>query len=196
MLLSAGLPLPNEIIIHGFLTSEGVKISKSLGNGIDPIGLIKSYGSDAIRFYLLNSLSVFEDCDFREENLIKVYNSELANKFGNLVSRLFALKNKVPEFEFNRQPQGEADCLNIFSCAAEAFKAIENLNQQINDLKPWELFELKDRFRLLNYLTDWFSLIDQVAKNLQPIIPSGCGLLKCILINSDQDKIVPLYPRK
>lgn len=95
LLLSAGIDLPNEIIIHGFLTNQGTKISKSLNNGTDPIDLVNRYGSDAIRFYLLGSLNYQNDSDFSEKNLAQAYNSELANKFGNLVSRVLTLANSV-----------------------------------------------------------------------------------------------------
>lgn len=72
LLLSANLPLPNEVFIHGFLTNNGVKISKSLKNGENISELIQNYGSDALRFYLLSGLSVTENADFSESNLVSV----------------------------------------------------------------------------------------------------------------------------
>ena len=87
MLLSAGLPLPKSIWVHGFLTSGGKKMSKSIGNVIDPVEYIDTYGAEALRYYLAREISPFEDGDFTKEKFIEVYNANLANGLGNLVSR-------------------------------------------------------------------------------------------------------------
>lgn len=97
MLLSAGLPLPKEILVHGFLTSGGKKMSKSLGNVIDPNEYIKKYGSQAFRYYLARKVSPFEDGDFTAEKFLETYNADLANGLGNLVSRTL----KMAEQYFN-----------------------------------------------------------------------------------------------
>lgn len=91
LLLSAGLPLPNELVIHGFLTVNGQKIGKSLGNAIDPHVPIARYGVDAVRYYLLRYISPWDDGDFSEERLHLAYTQDLANNLGNLLSRLTTL---------------------------------------------------------------------------------------------------------
>ena len=91
LLLSAGLPLPNEIVVHGFLTAEGRKIGKSLGNAVDPFGCIETFGADAVRYYLLRAIPPFDDGDFSPVRLHHLYNTDLANGLGNLVSRLTTL---------------------------------------------------------------------------------------------------------
>jgi len=91
MLLSAGISLPTEIFVHGYLTVDGQKISKSLGNVIDPFALVEKYGTDPVRYYLLAKFSPFEDGDFSEAKLKETYNSDLANGLGNLVSRVAKL---------------------------------------------------------------------------------------------------------
>lgn len=87
MLLSAGLPLPTEVVVHGYITASGRKISKSLGNAVDPIDLVGRYGVNAVRHFLLADFSPFGDGDFAEDRLVARYNTDLANGLGNLVSR-------------------------------------------------------------------------------------------------------------
>lgn len=91
MLMSAGLPTPKQIVIHGFITSGGQKMSKSLGNVIDPFQLVADYGTDAVRYYLLRHVHPFEDSDFTLEKFKEAYNANLANGLGNLVSRVMKM---------------------------------------------------------------------------------------------------------
>lgn len=103
MLFSAGLEPSKQIIIHGFITSRGQKISKSLGNTVDPFEYVERYGTDAVRYYLLGALSPFEDSDFTEERFREIYNADLANGLGNLVSRTI----KMAEQYFGGVVKGE-----------------------------------------------------------------------------------------
>lgn len=91
MLYSAGLLPPKQIIIHGFITSGGEKMSKSSGNVVNPIEIVKEYGTDALRYYLAREITPFEDGDFTEERFKEVYNANLANGLGNLVSRIMKM---------------------------------------------------------------------------------------------------------
>ncbi len=91
MLLSAGLPLSRQIFIHGFLTSGGQKMSKSLGNVIDPVALMNRYGVDALRYVLLRHANPFEDSDLTEAAIHEYYNAHLVNGLGNLVARIMTL---------------------------------------------------------------------------------------------------------
>jgi methionyl-tRNA synthetase len=101
MLLSAGLPLPKEIIVHGFLTVDGKKMSKSTGNVVSPLELLKKYSADALRYFFCRNLVFGEDGDFSEAALVQRHNDELANKLGNLVSRVSGLieKNGIEKTE-------------------------------------------------------------------------------------------------
>lgn len=87
MLLSAGIPLPKSLLVHGFITSGGRKMSKTIGNVVDPKEYVERYGAEALRFFLAREISSVEDGDFTEEKLIASYNGNLANGIGNLVSR-------------------------------------------------------------------------------------------------------------
>jgi len=91
MLLSAGLPLPTAIYVHGFITVEGVKVSKSLGNAIDPLALAATYGVDALRYYLLRHIRATEDGDFSLERFVRAHNADLADQLGNLLSRTLGM---------------------------------------------------------------------------------------------------------
>ncbi|MEK7558418.1 MAG: methionine--tRNA ligase [Patescibacteria group bacterium] len=93
MLISAGLPLPKSIMVHGFITSDGKKMSKSLGNVIDPMALINEFGKDAFRHYFSSEMSPYEDGDFSREKFIENYNGNLANGLGNLVSRVLKMSS-------------------------------------------------------------------------------------------------------
>jgi methionyl-tRNA synthetase len=94
MLLSAGLPLPGQIIANGFLTVDGTKISKSLGNAIDPFDLVARYGIDGLRYFLLREIPYGSDGDFTEEKMKERYNADLANGLGNFAARVLTLAEK------------------------------------------------------------------------------------------------------
>ncbi len=204
LLLSAQLPVPNQIVIHGFLNTEGEKISKSLGNAVDPLEVIQKYGVDAVRFYLLGILSTTEDADFVEGNLLASYNSELANKLGNLASRLFALRNKLKpsfelvtraEIELKIEPKIKLTASGEANLVSLAFEIIGKLNAEINDLRPWELIQQKENdLELRKYLQQWFSQLLEVAENLAPVIPHGSVRLKSLIQNLQTSG--QLYPRK
>ena len=95
MLLSAKLPLPKTIFVHGFINVGGQKMSKSLGNVIDPFELVKKYGADAVRYYLLREILPTEDGDFTYEKFEQRYNSDLAGGIGNLVARTLGISSKI-----------------------------------------------------------------------------------------------------
>jgi len=92
--LSAGLPVPVSLLIHGFITSGGKKLSKSTGVSIDPLPLIDKYGADAIRYFLIKEIPTTDDGDFTESYLQQVIAADLANDYGNLVSRVWSMVQK------------------------------------------------------------------------------------------------------
>src|SRR3989344_2385680 len=99
ILMSADIKLPKTVFIHGFLTFNKQKISKSLGNSIDPVQLGKKYGVDSIRYFLVREIPFYDDGNFSEESLKNRVNNELANELGNLISRTLTLSKKLPEIK-------------------------------------------------------------------------------------------------
>ncbi|HWZ18164.1 MAG TPA: methionine--tRNA ligase, partial [Ktedonobacteraceae bacterium] len=133
MLMSAGLPLPKQVAVHGFMTLEGDKISKSTGNIVHPVQLVDEFGVDAIRFYLLRNLSFASNRDFTCEGLIRRYNDELYKDLGNLLNRIVAMVHRyrvgiIPEP--GTIGEREEDLQKV---------AIESRAHAEQDLEAWEI---------------------------------------------------------
>lgn len=119
ILLSAGLPLPTAIRAHGFVTAGGTKIGKSLGNVIDPFGLVERYGAPAVRFYFLRHLHTTQDSDFDLARLEQAHDAELAGKLGNLLQRTVTLSLRYPELLVRAGGAAESDADRALRRAAE-----------------------------------------------------------------------------
>ena len=135
MLLSAGLPLPEKIFVHGFITSDGQKISKSLGNVIDPFEVIDKYGIDALRYYLLKEIPSGGDGDFSYERFEEVYQADLANGIGNLVARTLTLaekyfESKVPNINDNNIKDGYLIESHLIKSNKKDIEDIWNFNEK------------------------------------------------------------------
>jgi methionyl-tRNA synthetase len=143
MLMSAGLPLPTDLVVHGYITTAGQKLSKSLGNAVDPAHLISRYGQDAVRYYLLSEFSPFADGDFSEERLAARYTSDLANALGNLVSRTTAMivqysDGVVPERCSTSEAENVLDGL-VQSVARECADAMSRYDHRESLARIWDL---------------------------------------------------------
>jgi methionyl-tRNA synthetase len=188
MLLSAGIELPKAIYVHGFITVNGEKMSKSLGTGIDPFALVEKYGADVVRYFLLREIPSDEDGDFSEEKLIARYNGDLANGLGNLVARVSTLidnnlaegleyDTKLVSVEINKFVQ---DFLVKYQASIENFKIHEALiaiwelisyaDKYVNDTKPWALAkENIEEFK--SVMINLVEMIYRVTKALAPFMP-------------------------
>ena len=183
LLLSLGLPLPKTIFVHGFITVGGQKMSKSLGNIIDPFELVKKYGTDAVRYFLLREIPSTEDGDFTYEKFEKRYNADLAAGIGNLVARVITLA-KIPNSKSQISKQiPNPKFQNIinqtwknYHKALEEFKFNEALisiwdlisfcDRYIEKERPWEKSE-RQKSTILNLQ---FALTE-IAKLLEPFLP-------------------------
>jgi len=172
ILMSADYKLPKTLLVHGYLNLGGKKISKSLGNVIDPVELADKYGSDVVRYSLLRC-SVFDDSDYSEEILIERNNNELANKFGNLVSRVTSLieKNGLEKTENKLKKNLDLKKINNYFENYELDKAlslifayIDFCNGYIQEKKPWETKDAKVLYELADSIKD-------IAILLWPYIP-------------------------
>lgn len=174
MLMSLGYELPKTLLVHGYLNLKGKKMSKSLGNIIDPIELIEKYGSDSVRYSLLRC-SVFEDSDYSEEILIERNNNELANKLGNLVSRVSGLveKNGLEKCENKllkklnlKKIEKLIDNFELDKALIEIFAFVDNCNEYVQSKKPWVSGDRKVLYELVDS-------IKAIAILLWPFIPSA-----------------------
>jgi methionyl-tRNA synthetase len=196
-LLSANLELPKAIFIHGYFTVNGQKMSKTLGNVIDPANLIDKYGADALRYYLLAKFSPFADGDFSEEKLKEVYNGELANGLGNLVARTAKLcENSGFEFAPTKvtvDPNIENALKEYkFDVALKTiWQEVAQTDQFINEEEPWTLKgeELK---KVLIHLVDH---LHSIAFNLRPFLPETAEKIGKQFGSAKIKAEAPLFPR-
>ncbi len=206
-LLSAKLPLPKALFVHGYLTVEGQKMSKSLGNVVDPLESIKKYGADALRYYLLSQISPFQDGDFSIKRLEEVYNSDLANGLGNLVARVAKLCETV---NFKQAPAEKSvhiisdkneylDLLNVYrfnDALSLIWNKIAKLDKFINQEKPWELIKNQNTKRPLKTILEHaVDEIEEIAVLLEPFLPETAEKIKQQFTRPEIKAQSPLFPR-
>lgn len=195
MLISAGLSVPKSLFVHGYLTIDGQKISKSLGNTIDPLELVKKYGLDPVRYFLLKE-NPFKDSDFTYERFEEKYNSDLANDLGNLVQRSLAMVNKYqikPEVISPAEIYLDDEVADFrFDLALEAiWSQVRGLNVLIDQEKPWVLAK-EDPERLQEVLNGVLEELWGIAEALVPFLPETAAKLQGQL---EMLKPEPLFPR-
>ena len=145
ILLGLGLPLPQTILSHGFIQVDGQKISKSLGNGIDPVEVLEKHGINAFRYFFSKHIDTFLDADFTWEKFENAYRNELANDYGNLVQRLSVLcqKNSVEKLDFSPAFIPEytelMEKFEFTNAINKAWGMIQDVNHHIEEQKPWQL---------------------------------------------------------
>ncbi len=197
MLMSARLDLPKSVLVHGFVQSGGQKMSKTLGNVIDPFDISEKYGLEGFRYYMLSQIPVDGDGDFTEERFKEVYNSDLANGLGNLVARVSKLCEKINfkcEFIPRTLSPLVADSLEKFELNTSLeiiWGEIKKSDKLINEEKPWE----KEGEKLESILTALCITIAQIGFDLQPFLPATA---EKILNQFNQGFIKsgpPLFPR-
>jgi len=178
MLMAAGLPNSKQILIHGFITSEGQKMSKSVGNVVNPHDLVKTYGTDAVRYYLLREIPSFGDGDYSETRFKELYNADLANGLGNLVARITKLAEgltiKTQKSEFKPVYKKNFEEYKFNDILAEIWDEIRQLDRYINETKPWEI---SDKTQLHNVLTKAVGHLANIAFELQPFLPQTAELI-------------------
>jgi methionyl-tRNA synthetase len=154
LLLSAGLPLPNEIYAHGHITVDNQKMSKSLGNVIDPFEIIETYGADPLRYFLLSKIPWNDDGDFTLDKFRSVYKGELSDNWGNLLNRLVVLAEKAGleiKLKDFQEAKGFIESLPKLPSMIEQYQfntvlelqqhRLSKMNKEINEIKPWELIK-------------------------------------------------------
>lgn len=180
MLLSLNLPLPKELIVHGFLTIDGKKMSKSVGNVIAPLELLKKYDADTLRYFLLRATPFGDDGDFSEKALIGRHNNELADKLGNLVSRVVGLIERVGVEKIGnkllkklklKKIEELFDNYEFDKVLNEIFAFVDVCNEYVQTKKPWETKDKKILYELKESIL-------KIAELLSPFIPESAEKIK------------------
>jgi methionyl-tRNA synthetase len=180
ILLGLGLPLPKLLFVHGFVTSNGQKMSKTLGNVVDPLEVVDKYGLDAFRYYIFRHGPSSEDVDFTWEKFDSAYNNELANELGNAVQRVAAMVMKyqsgvignLPETAHDDNQYHEAIANCRFDKAMEAiWEQVKGVNQFIEEEKPWSIAKEKDDEHLQEVLARAVASLLEIAELLVPFLP-------------------------
>ncbi len=175
ILKSANLPLPKELFVHGYLTVDGQKMSKTLGNVVNPLAIINKYGTDALRYYLLREIPSYKDGDFSERRFKELYNADLANGLGNLVARVAKLTQgveyQVSSIEFREVNTGKyrkaLEEYLFHDALAFVWEKIKKTDKFIDEKQPWTL---KDE-ALADVLNTATQQIIEIATILQPFLP-------------------------
>jgi len=203
MLMSAGLPLPTTIFVHGYLTINGQKISKSLGNVIDPRSQVEQYGSEAVRYFLLRGVSPTEDGDYGEARFRELFNADLANNLGNLSRRIETIGAKaghVPQTAATPEaPEGYHEAMAEFrfqDAMATLWAIATDLNQRIETVKPWELQKQNKTAELSAFLDEMIASLRVVGHWLEPFLPqTSAKLARLFRAGTPMERGDPLFPR-
>ena len=201
MLLGLGLPLPKTLVSHGMVLADGQKMSKSIGNVVDPIEVLNRHGLDAMRYYFLRHIDTFADSDFTWEKFEDAYNNELANDLGNLVQRLATLANKngvkvkKPELKLPKEYTDLMDSFEFAKAFDFVWSKVQGINRRIDDEKPWVLAKQGETKKLEKCMNEMINELIVVSKMLSPFIPDTAKKIEEIFDGEIVPPKVPLFPK-
>ncbi|NYV27307.1 methionine--tRNA ligase [Streptobacillus felis] len=195
MLMAAGIKLPTTLAVHGWWTKDGQKMSKSLGNVVDPIDEVNKYGLDQFRYFLLREATFGQDADYSNSAVIQRINSDLANDLGNLLNRVIGMQNKyfdsivygidkLNDLDNEIIKLWEETLINVDNYYNEynfsemlktIWKFISRLNKYIDESEPWTLFKNNDTDRLKTVLYNLIDGIYKIAVLISPIMPDSAN---------------------
>jgi methionyl-tRNA synthetase len=214
MLWAADLPIPERVFVHGFLQgSDGRKMSKSLGNGLDPFEVIESFGVDALRFYLFRDVTFGGDGNVGIEAVATRYDSELANDYGNLASRTIAMVARyrdgvVPGVQLDpvlaedfsalgAEVRAAMDAVDLTGALELIWQRVRRLNRYVEEQKPWELArDPAAAARLETVLASLHHGLRAVTIELAPYIPEASATVLAALDARPLEPIPPLFPKR
>jgi len=204
MLMSAGIKLPTSVAAHGWWTVNGEKMSKSLGNVVDPIEEVEKYGVDAFRYYLIRESTFGLDADYSQKAVVTRINSDIANDLGNLLNRTLGMQKKyfgdtVLEPSKNEEVEDEVNSLynetvekvykklqelNFSESLRVIWKLISRMNKYIDETEPWILAKNENNDRLRTVMYTLFNMIYKIGHLISPVlVDSSQEILKQIGIN-------------
>ena len=210
MLLGLGLPLPKVILAHGHISSNGRKMSKTIGNVVDPYEVVDNYGADAFRYYFSRHVPTLTDGDFTWERFETAYNTELSNDLGNLVQRATGMITRYQAGVIGDVTQNEHDMKEYHDAMknyqfdealASVWGKVRALNQYIDNIKPWEIAKkVETDSEAKEHLADVLSYIAgallQVGDLLMPFMPTTARKINAIfetgVVQFDGE---PLFPK-
>ncbi|MFG6400527.1 MAG: class I tRNA ligase family protein, partial [Parabacteroides distasonis] len=202
ILLGLDLKLPQKVISHGHVLAGGQKMSKSIGNVVDPMAVLERHGLEAFRYYFLRHIDTFADSDFTWEKFDEAYNNELANDLGNLVQRLATLcrKNEVHGIStpdvVDEEYRKLMDRYGFSKAFDYVWGKVQQLNKDIDIAKPWELAKQGKTEEARNVLSQLVGGLLKVSELLKPFLPETSAKIQSIFT---VDEIVPpstpLFPK-
>ncbi len=211
MLLAAKIPPSKQIIVNGFVTGEGgIKMSKSLGNTVDPLEVVKEYGTDALRYFVCRELHPFEDSPFTMEKFKDAYNAHLANGLGNLVSRVMkmaeanritldqSIKEKIKDSDelkaFTRKYEGGFENFNLQESANAVWEFISNTDRIVQERQPFKKIKI-DKAGGENDIKELLARLNIIGNLLLPIMTETAAKIIDLTENNQMPK-EPLFMRK
>jgi len=202
MLMSVNLPVSKMIVVEGFITGEGgIKMSKSLGNFIEPDELVKEYGTDALRLYVAKEIAPFEDTPFTKKSFHDAYNANLANGLGNLVSRVMTMAQNNLEgpvetkwVELGEEYKKCFDAYNLQEASNFVWKKIGLLDEKIQKTEPFKLVKT-DKEKAIEIIKELVDGVHEISVYLEPLLPETATRIQK-LIKANKKPETPLFVRK
>jgi methionyl-tRNA synthetase len=211
MLLALDLPLPKSLLVHGHVIVGGTKMSKTLGNVIDPIQIIDEYGVDAFRYFFSRHIPTLDDGDFTWEKFEAAYNGELANDLGNLVSRVAKMVLNYQAGVVGDELQAEhdtgpyraaMDSLQFNKALDELWVSVRSLNQYLESVKPWELAKQMGKDEdaekhIGEILAHSVGTLNQIARMIEPFMPTTAETIRATFKDGVvREQPAVMFPKK
>jgi methionyl-tRNA synthetase len=205
ILLGLGLPLPKTLYAHGYVTINQGKMSKTLGNVVNPGEIIERYGSETFRYFFLRHMPSYSDGDFTWERLDAAYNDELADQLGNAVSRVAAMVTNYqngligdmpdPEHDTAQYHEAVNDC-RFDRALDEVWEQVRGLNQYIDEAKPWQIAKSADTIHLQEVLAYCSTCLVEIANLLTPFMPATAAKINDTFASGSIKPLGgPLFPK-
>jgi methionyl-tRNA synthetase len=200
------LPLPQTLYVHGHITIDDKKMSKTLGNVVAPRDIVAKYGADAFRYFFLRHIPSYEDGDFNWSRIEAAYNDELADQLGNAVSRTAAmvanyqkgLIGDIPAPEHDVGPYHEAvEACHFDRALDEVWEQVKGLNQYVEETKPWQIAKSNDETHLREVLAYMSGALIEIAQLLSPFMPDTAAKIQAVFGTGVLKPLPgPLFPKQ
>ncbi len=202
MLMAADVPNSHRVVVNGFITGDGgVRMSKTLGNVIDPRDIVTEYGTDALRYFLLREVSNFEDSPFTMDRFKDAYNSGLANGIGNLTSRIMTLAEKyinnsveIPEFPISKEIDSALEQYSVQTAMDIVFNKANALDKHIQETEPFKVIK-SDKVKGIELMKNNVIELAKIAKMLEPFLPETAEKI-LTAIKQNKKPAMPIFLRR